>query len=168
MAKSRKDSNRALYLLLPIIAAIVVIALLAITQQPVRGNVTFYTGVKEIGRIDISEDEWKLIYDMLVNRYNVTQDTRIVMFGATWCPHCHKQYLFFENNSYLERSLVLWLDQDDYATLLFNRISQLEVRKGFTRYAGAVPHILVINKGVLEAIIVGEALDKSFWDKLLG
>lgn len=160
--------NKAIYLLLPIILAIIIIMSLVIMQLPGNGNAVFYAGTSEVRRIEISIDEWRLIYNMLVDKYSVTNNTRIVMFGATWCPHCHKQYLFFENSSYVNKSLVLWLDQDNYAALLFDRLTQLEIKKGFTRYAGAVPHMLVIDeKGGLRAIVVGEALNDDFWNKLL-
>ena len=131
-------------------------------------NIAFYLGTSKYMNIDITSSEWKNIYNKLTQIAQLNESTRIIMFGLTTCPHCHAQQEFFETEI-PGKVLYLWIDMDDRAGSLFSQLTNLEISKGAPpQYVLGVPHIIVLDRdGGLVAVVIGEAKDKGFWDRLL-
>ncbi|MEL9908411.1 MAG: thioredoxin family protein [Desulfurococcus sp.] len=168
--KGRTDKGNVIFLLIPVVVFIAAIAILLLWNQPGggSGNIAFYLGTSKYMDIDITSSEWENIYNNLTQIVELNESTRIVMFGLTTCPHCHAQQEFF-NTEMPGKALYLWIDTDKRVESLFSQLTNLEISKGVPpQYVLGVPHILVLDKnGGLVAVVIGEAEDKGFWDRLL-
>ncbi|ACL10681.1 hypothetical protein DKAM_0355 [Desulfurococcus amylolyticus 1221n] len=168
--KGGTNKSNVIFLLIPVVVFITAIAILLAWNQPggSGGNTAFYLGTSKYMNIDITSSEWKNIYNNLTQIAQLNESTRIIMFGLTTCPHCHAQQEFFESEM-SGKVLYLWVDMDEKAGSLFSQLTNLEISKGAPpQYALGVPHIIVLDKnGELVAVVIGEAKDKGFWDRLL-
>ncbi|AFL66310.1 thioredoxin family protein [Desulfurococcus amylolyticus] len=169
--KGRTNKSNVILLLIPVVVFIAAIAILLLAwSQPggSSGNIAFYLGTSKYMNIDITSSEWRNIYNNLTQIAQLNESTRIIMFGLTTCPHCHAQQEFFETEM-SGKVLYLWIDMDEKVSSLFSQLTNLEISKGAPpQYALGVPHIIVLDKnGGLVAVVIGEAEDKGFWDRLL-
>lgn len=90
----------------------------------------------------------------------------LVVIGSNACPHCNRLHKFFEA-TYSEDRWVFLPVESVGAELLY-KIAVTEVNHGLDRrFAGAVPHTLVFNDGVLVAIVIGDIEVKEFWDSIM-
>lgn len=178
MGKKRGNKNKdaLMYIIVGgvIVALVLVIYLLATspiespTPSQCNVGVSLYYGTKLQKCLTLNESAVTEILANLRARYNISSSKRIIQFGATWCPHCNRMHQFFEQY-YGDKVIFIWVDEDKDGSALFNRLVDLEVAAGVDyNYAGGVPHILVLDRnGNVQAIVIGEAVDKSFWDGLL-
>lgn len=178
MGRKRKDrgTDALMYVIVGavIVALVLVIYLLAVNPMPpptvsqCDNGVPLYFGTKLQKCLGLNETEVMGIIADLRAKYEISNATRIIQFGATWCPHCNKMHQFFEQY-YGDKVLFIWVDKDEGGSALFSRLADAEVAAGVDyNYAYGVPHILVLsNDGRIRSIVIGEAVDKSFWDGLL-
>ncbi|WP_083799343.1 thioredoxin family protein [Desulfurococcus mucosus] len=169
-SKGRNSGRGSLILLVPIVAFIIIIAvMLLMWHQPTgSGGTPFYLSTERVAGVSFTGDEWRSIYSEISLKTPLNDSIRIIFFGSTTCPHCHRQSEFF-NATMPGKVLYLWVDVDQDAGSVFSKVVNLEVSKGIPfNYAGGVPHMLVLGSGgELKAIVVGEALDQGFWSMLL-
>lgn len=115
--------------------------------------------------LEIAEKLSSVIQEYL----GLQNDTQIIMFGLTSCPHCHTMHEFFvSDNKYRDIYIVVWLDKTKNEGNIFESLYIIEVSSGVNlRIAGAVPHIYVIKNGFVHSVVVGEITEETFWSKLI-
>lgn len=165
--KTRGSRYRGFLIFIPVIALVVIIAVLALMWQPPSGSIPVYLGTSKYAGISITDSEWSRVYNDILSIARINDSVRIIFFGSTTCPHCHAQSEFF-NTTMPDRVVYLWVEDSDVEKV-FTELFNLEVSKGLSpSYAGGVPHMLVIDENKrLKAIVIGEVEDPAFWNTLL-
>lgn len=89
----------------------------------------------------------------------------LVMLGSNSCPYCQSLRRFFDSTY---KGMWAYLPIESIGTDLLYKIALAEINYGLnSSYAGATPHTLVFNNGVLVAIVIGDVESKGFWDDLM-
>lgn len=150
-----------------ILTVIAVVIFITSPSNPLDKGIPLYVSTSIYGHINFENNNEYV--QVLLSYANCTNGLCIIMFGSQGCPHCHAMHEFFMGNpKYRDIFKVLWIETDEQANKLFYDLSQIEKASGINiRIAYSVPHILVVKNNSIYAIVVGEAKDQDFWNKLL-
>lgn len=138
--------------------------LVALLRNTTHRSVPLYIGNSVHGFID--SVRCLEVYNMIRNYTGIDEGTWIVMFGATYCPHCKAMDAFFSEN-YPGMYRVLWVDVDQNAQAIFTRLAIAEICSDVVDVASSVPQIVVLRNSTISSIVVGKITNRTFWDQII-
>lgn len=138
--------------------------LVALLRNTTHRSVPLYIGNSVRGFIDFAR--CLEVYNMIRNYTGVDRGTWIIMFGATYCPHCKAMDAFF-NENYPGMYRALWVDVDQNAHAIFTRLAIAEICSDVVDVASSVPQIVVLRNSTISSIVIGKITNRTFWDQII-
>lgn len=117
--------------------------------------------------LNIDRTSSKELVMAIRERYSISEEKAIVMFGVTTCPYCKSQHDVLSKSS-PAKYVPIWIDRDEQGRELFFKLIEAETTAGARlEQVNGVPHTIVLKGESIVAIVIGRVAEVGFWSQLV-